>query len=116
MATLNELSEQVRDFREQRDWRKFHTAKSMAISLMLEAAEVGELFQWTPDGQIAQLESTETTRLGEELSDVLYWVLAIANDAGIDLGSAFNSKMQKNQAKYPVEKSRGVSTKYTDLP
>lgn len=116
MTTLNDLAEQVRNFREQRDWRKFHTAKSMAISLMLEAAEVGELFQWTPDSQITKLDSTEASRLGEELSDVLYWVLAIANDSGVDLASAFNSKMQKNRDKYPIEKSRGVSTKYTELP
>jgi NTP pyrophosphatase (non-canonical NTP hydrolase) len=115
MKTVAELSALVSEFRDARQWRQFHTGKSMALSLMIESAEVAELFQWGSDTQVGELAPEQRQQLADELSDVLYWVLAMAGDAGIDLGEAFPAKMAKNNAKYPVERSRGSSRKYTEI-
>lgn len=109
-STLQALTLRIKDFRDQRDWSRFHNPKDTALSLSLEAAEVLELFQWK-DAE----HRPDPDRLGEELSDVLYWVLLMASDAGIDLADAFEKKMQQNEAKYPIGKASGSAAKYTEL-
>jgi dCTP diphosphatase len=106
MSDIADLTKLITKFTNERDWEQFHKPKDLAISLMLEAAEVAEHFQW---------KKTHKTELGEELADVLYWVLLISHDAGIDLRAAFEDKMKKNAIKYPIKKSKGKHTKYTDL-
>ncbi|MCB0309953.1 MAG: nucleotide pyrophosphohydrolase [Bdellovibrionales bacterium] len=113
--TLHEILSEILEFRDERDWKQFHRPKDMAISLMLESAEVAENFQWKTDQETAQLTDCECQQIGEELADVLYWTVLIANDLGVDLASAFQAKMQKNRAKYPLEKAKGKSLKYTKL-
>lgn len=115
MKTIAELSSKVSAFRDARQWRQFHTSKSMALSLVIEASEVAELFQWGADTAMADIAPDQRAKLADELSDVLYWVLAMAADAGIDLSQAFSAKMSKNEEKYPLEKCRGSSLKYTEL-
>ena len=112
MKNLDQLQERVRAFRDARDWKQFHTPKDMAISLMLEAAEVAELFQWKRDEELIDVKG----KLGEELSDVLYWVVLLAQDFGVDLSVAFERKMAINEAKYPVETSKGSAQKYNAKP
>ncbi|NDC38548.1 MAG: nucleotide pyrophosphohydrolase, partial [Proteobacteria bacterium] len=112
---LDEISAAVAAFRDARQWRQFHTGKSMALSLLIESGEVAELFQWGADTPISSLTSEQHAKLADELSDVLYWVLAMAADAGVDLSTAFTNKMAKNEAKYPVDKARGSCRKYTEL-
>ncbi|HET6399442.1 MAG TPA: nucleotide pyrophosphohydrolase [Candidatus Thermoplasmatota archaeon] len=109
-ATLQELSAAVLAFRDERDWKQFHGPKDTAIGLMLEAAEVLELVQWKRDG-----DPVDRARLGEELADVLAWVLILAHDQGLDLAEELRRKLEKNARNYPVEKARGVARKYTDL-
>lgn len=115
LETLKAISEAVLAFRDARDWKQFHTPKDMALSLMLEAGEVGELFQWKNNGDLTGLceDLSFKKNLGRELSDVLYWVALIAHDGGIDLSEAFADKLRENGAKYPVETARGSSAKYT---
>jgi NTP pyrophosphatase (non-canonical NTP hydrolase) len=114
-ATINQLTQLVLRFREERDWKQFHNPKDQAVSLCLEAAELLELMQWRNGDELnAHLRSIKE-RLGEELADVLGWVLLLAHDQGIDLGTAFERKIRINSEKYPVEKARGVATKYTEL-
>lgn len=108
MKDIDQMKERVRAFRDARDWKQFHTPKDMAISLMLESAEVAELFQFKRDDELVDIRE----RLGEELSDVLYWVVLLAHDFGIDLPTAFENKMQCNEEKYPVEKAKGSAKKY----
>ena len=115
MATLEQLTSRIVAFRDARDWKQFHTLKDMALSLMLESGEAGELFQWKSDAEIGSKLHELRPELGRELSDVLYWVLLIANDAGIDLAAAFEHKMLENEAKYPVDAARGSSRKYSEL-
>ena len=112
--TLQELTQTILKFRDERDWKQFHTAKNMAVSLSLEASEVLELFQWKSDEASEIFSKAEgKDMLSDELSDVLYWVLIIAHEAGINLKEAFEQKMIKNAQKYPVEKSKGSSLKYS---
>jgi dCTP diphosphatase len=113
--TLTELAQMVVHFRDQRDWKQFHTAKDMALSLVLEASETAEIFQWQAETDLSKYTDEQKQKLGAELSDVLYWALLLAHDAGINLGEAFGNKMLKNEAKYPVEKARGSSKKYSEL-
>jgi dCTP diphosphatase len=115
MKTIKELTERVVSFRDARDWKQFHKPKDMALSLMLEAAEVGEIFQWKSDEQIEQEQATIREKLEREISDVLYWVLLMAHDGAINLEEAFERKLAENERKYPVELSRGSSKKYSEF-
>ncbi len=102
-------------FRRQRDWEQFHNAKDQILSLTLEAAELLELTQWRHGEALERHLDERREDVADELCDVLGWVLLIAHDRGIDLPAAFEAKMKKNEAKYPVEKAKGRATKYRDL-
>ena len=108
----DETIQRVLKFRDDRDWRQFHTPKDLTISLNLEAAELLELFQWSG----ADLECTgNRDKLREELADVLSYCILMADVCGLDLDVIMNEKVDKNEAKYPVEKARGSAAKYTEL-
>ena len=106
------LSTHIKAFCEARDWSQFHDPKNLAISLQLEASEVLELFQWTKDNQIKPGKEIE---IADELADVMYWLLMLSNHYDIDLITALEKKMDKNEEKYPIEKAKGSATKYTEL-
>lgn len=112
---LSEFQKKVVAFRDARDWKQFHNPKDVALSLVLEAAEVMEHFQWKNDKEIKEHIRKHKSEIGDELADVLYWVLLMAHDMDIDLNKAFSSKMKKNEKKYPLEKSKGKHSKYTEL-
>jgi NTP pyrophosphatase (non-canonical NTP hydrolase) len=114
-TTLSELTDLVLKFRDERDWKQFHNAKDQALSLCLEAAELLEIMQWRNGAELEKHLASNRERLGEELSDVLGWVLLLAHDQQIDLAAAFQRKIQINREKYPADKAKGVATKYTDL-
>jgi NTP pyrophosphatase (non-canonical NTP hydrolase) len=113
---LDELTRRLIAFRDARDWRRFHSLKNLMLSLNLEAAEVLELAQWKDDGEIesAAADAGFRERLGEECADVLLYLLLICERAGIDLAAAAAAKIEKNAAKYPVERARGSAKKYTE--
>ncbi len=108
-TTIAELRETVKQFVDERRWHQFHTPKNLAMSLAIEAAELMEHFQWlTPERSWeAALEPEKHAAVGEELADVLCYVLAMANELGLDLSTAFREKMIKNDRKYPVPQYRG---------
>ena len=112
--TLAELSKLVLKFREERDWKQFHNPKDMALSLVLEASEFLELMQWKNGRELEKFLAENKQRAGEELSDVLGWILLLANDLEIDLADAFARKVELNCRKYPVEKAKGSARKYTE--
>ena len=108
----DETIRRVLRFRDERNWRQFHTPKDLAISMSLEAAELLEVFQWSG----ADLECAEKRdRVREELADVLSYCILMADVCGLDLDEIMNEKVDKNEAKYPVEKARGSAAKYTEL-
>ena len=111
-AQLGEVLAKLRKFRDDRDWAQFHDPKNLAISLQLEASEVLELFQWTQDNKI---KPGSEDKLAAELADVFYWTLMLADKHGIDLLAALEHKMVENEAKYPIDKAKGSSAKYTEL-
>lgn len=113
--TLDDLTPLVLRFRRERDWEQFHNPKDMALSLSLEVAELLELMQWRNGEQLVQHLHDHKQAVGEELSDILGWVLLLAHDLRIDLPKAFRKKVQANKRKYPVHKARGVAKKYTEL-
>ena len=108
----DETIRRVLKFRDDRDWRQFHTPKDLAISLTLEAAELLEVFQWSG----ADLECRDKLeRIREELADVMSCCVLMADVCGLDLDEILREKVAKNEAKYPVEKARGSAAKYTEL-
>ena len=106
----DETIRRVVKFRDDRNWRQFHTPKDLAISMSLEAAEVLELFQWSG----ADLECAQNRdRLKEELADVLSYCILLSDVCGFDLDQIMNEKIDKNEAKYPADKAYGKADKYT---
>jgi len=116
-ATLAELTNRLIAFRDARDWRQFHSLKNLILSVSLESAELLELTQWKDDETVdsAVADPVFRDRLAEECADVLLYLLLIAERAGFDLTAAAAAKIETNEVKYPVEKSRGNARKYTDL-
>lgn len=105
MNEIKDLMGKVIQFRDDRDWQQFHNAKDLAVSLSLEASDLLELFQWKTSEEAVEknLEKTE-----DELADIVTYTL-FANETGIDIISAVNEKLKKNDKKYPVEKAYGVN-------
>ena len=109
----DETIQRVLQFRDDRNWRQFHTPKDLAISMNLEAAELLEIFQWS--GSDTDCSDEQLTKLRDELADVLSYCILMADVCGLDLDEIMNAKVTKNEAKYPVEKARGNAAKYTEL-
>jgi NTP pyrophosphatase (non-canonical NTP hydrolase) len=102
-------------FRDQRDWAQFHSPKELAVSLAVESAELIQLMQWFKGEELDRVVREKHDHLKDELADVLFSVLLLANELKVDLGKAFLEKLEKTAAKYPVEKSKGSPKKYTEL-
>jgi NTP pyrophosphatase (non-canonical NTP hydrolase) len=115
MNRVDELTKKIISFCEARDWRQFHNPKDMALSLVLEAGEVLEHFQWKNGKEAEKYIVSHKSDIAEELADVLYWVLLLSNDLGIDVLDALDKKILKNEQKYPLEKAKGRHTKYNKL-
>ena len=111
-ANLKPLVDAVIAFRDARDWKQFHNAKDVAISLSLESMELLELFQWAPSAGDAAHVAEKKEAIADEMADVFYWLLLMSHDWDIDLGDALRAKLTKNELKYPLERSRGSSQKY----
>lgn len=111
------LTRRLTQFRDDRDWRKFHNLKDLIQSVGIEAGELMELTQWksTEEVEDAASDPDFRARLGEELSDVFLYVLLVAERAGLDLAEEAHRKIDVNDAKYPVEKARGNAKKYTEF-
>jgi NTP pyrophosphatase (non-canonical NTP hydrolase) len=102
-TTIAELKEVVQQFVDERNWRKFHNAKNLSMSLAIEAAELMEHFQWLTTEEVVAGQQQDFAEIADELADVTCYALAIANVLKIDLAGAVNSKMVKNRLKYPAE-------------
>jgi len=115
--SLAALTRRLVAFRDARDWRQFHSLKNLFLSVGLEAAELIELTQWKDDAAVETAISDPAFRgrVTEECADVLLYLLLIAERTGFNLAEAAAAKIEVNEAKYPVEKSRGNARKYTEL-
>jgi NTP pyrophosphatase (non-canonical NTP hydrolase) len=115
MKNINNLTKRIVSFRNARDWKQFHNPKDVSLSLVLEASELMEHFQWKSREEMEKYVVTNKTEISEELADVLYWVLLMSHDLKIDILSALERKVKINEGKYPIEKAKGRHTKYTKL-
>ena len=112
---LDALRDRLRTFVDERDWDQFHAPKSLAMSVLIEAGELAEHFQWLRTGEPSELAPGQTVKIGEELADVLLYVIRLADKLDIDLPAAAARKLAINAEKYPVGKARGRSEKYDRL-
>ncbi len=113
--TLHDLLERALQFRDERDWKQFHDPKDLALTLVLETAEVLEHMQWRNGRALRQHLKKRKKEVGYELADVLHVLLLLAQDTKVNLAEAFEEKMRVNERKYPVHKARGSAKKYTEL-
>jgi len=112
---IGSLLDKIKEFRDERDWAQFHNHKDMAISIVLEAAELLEHFQWKNYEEVSKIEEGKKEELMDEIADIFVYLLELADNLGIDIIKAAERKIEKNRAKYPVDKSKGVATKYNRL-
>ena len=103
-----ETVNRIRKFTEDRDWDQFHSPANLAKSIVIEAAELLECFQWSDDNYDSQ-------HVREELADVIVYSQNLLDKLGLDADEIVNMKMSQNEAKYPVDKAKGKSDKYTEL-
>jgi NTP pyrophosphatase (non-canonical NTP hydrolase) len=115
MPELEEITNKIIDFRDKRDWQQFHNPKDLALSLVLEASEVLEHFQWKNGTELNKYIDSNKDLISQELADVLYWVLLMSKDLDINIIQALEAKLKINEEKYPIEKSKGKADKYTEL-
>jgi NTP pyrophosphatase (non-canonical NTP hydrolase) len=116
-TTVSELKNRVLAFARERDWEQFHAPKNLSMALAAEAAELMEHFLWaTPEeSRAVALDPAGKTRIAEELADVVIYALEFANATGLDLSASIEAKIAANARKYPADKARGRSVKYTEL-
>ena len=113
---ITSIQQQIDDFAAQRDWKQFHTPKNLAMALSVEAAELVEIFQWlTAEQSFLRDDSKSKQAAAEELSDILTYLLRIADILEIDLITSLRDKLVQNGKKYPVDKARGNAKKYSEL-
>ena len=105
---MKNLLSKLKEFRDKRDWKKFHTPENLAKSIVIEAAELLENYQW--DNSLVDLENVK-----EEVADIFAYLLLLCDAENIDLYGEIEKKIKKNNEKYPVDKAYGIAKKYTDL-
>ena len=115
MTELESLREQLRDFAAVRDWGQFHSPKNLAMALSVEAGELLEIFQWLTEEQSRNPAPEVLVAAGDEVADVLLYLIRLSDTLGIDLIAGAKRKLVANSEKYPVDKARGSSRKYTEL-
>lgn len=114
MPDLKELTEKISKFRDERDWNRFHNHKDMAISIVIEAAELLEHFQWHRRNTPEYLQE-HREEIGEEIADVAIYLIELTDNLGLDLRQIIEDKLKKNAKKYPVHKIKGSDKKYTEI-
>ncbi|MBN9463518.1 MAG: nucleotide pyrophosphohydrolase [Burkholderiales bacterium] len=112
---LTELAQALRRFADERDWDRFHAPKNLAMALSVEAAELLEHFQWLGEEESKRLSPEKLAQVGEEMADVLLYLVRLADKLGIDLAQAARRKMRVNAQKYPAHLAHGSRRKYTEL-
>lgn len=109
MSEIQQITEALRTFRDERDWAQFHNAKDLAVALSIEASELLELFLWKA------ADAADHEKVKEELADVFAYAFLLADKYGLDVRQIVHDKIEKNRLKYPVDKARGTAKKYHEL-
>jgi dCTP diphosphatase len=114
-TTIHELKTKIKSFIEERDWQQFHSPKNMSMNIATEAAELMELFLWVDCNQSKDEFEKKQTDIEQEIADVAIAVFNFCARMNIDLTQAIEEKMKLNGQRYPVEKAKGNTKKYTEL-
>jgi len=109
---IKELNKQIIKFRNDRNWKQFHTLKDLLLGLQIECSELSELFLWKTEQEIIDVSQE---KIKNELADIFIFLSYLANNFDIDLEKAVLDKIQINNKKYPIEKSYGINKKYNEL-
>jgi len=112
MSDIKTITKALIDFRDERNWEQFHNPKDLALALSIEAAELNELYLWK---NYEEIKSVDLQKIREELADVFAYAFMLAEKYKLDVSEIVLEKMVKNGQKYPVEKSKNLATKYTEL-
>jgi dCTP diphosphatase len=115
MNDIRLLKLALREFAAEREWEQFHSPKNLAAAMTVEAAELLEHFQWLTEEQSKRLSPATLAEVAEELADVMLYLIQIADKLDVDLLAAATSKLEKNRARYPVDRSKGSSKKYNEI-
>ena len=115
-TNVAQLKQMVKAFCEERDWDQYHNAKDLAIGIITEASELLEHFRFKSETEVDDLfkEKQKKAEISEELADVFFFVLRLAEKYHIDLNDELQKKLEKNIVKYPIEKAKGSNKKYTE--
>ncbi len=114
LSELNELKMRLRQFAKDRDWDQFHAPKNLVMALSVEVAELVEHFQWLSEDQSKRLDEKTKAEVADEIADVQVYLIRLADKLGVDILKSVDTKIKKNEAKYPAEKVRGSAKKYTE--
>jgi NTP pyrophosphatase (non-canonical NTP hydrolase) len=112
MSEIDEITNALIKFRDERDWAQFHDSKNLATAISIEAAELNELFLWKTT---SESENVDKEKIKEELADIFAFSLLLANKHGFNVKEIVLNKMKANNEKYPVDKSKGTAKKYNEL-
>jgi NTP pyrophosphatase (non-canonical NTP hydrolase) len=113
-SDFDRLKDEVRQFVAERDWDQFHSPKNLSMALIVEVAELVEHFQWLTEEQSCNLPPEKLVGVESELADIQIYLISLANKLQLDLLSAVERKLALNAQKYPADKVRGSSKKYTE--
>lgn len=111
----DELLGQLLKFRSERDWQQFHTVRNLSVSMVVEATELLECFQWARDSELGRIVVDERAHIEEELADVAILLAYLCCDLKVDIDAAVRRKVTTNAKKYPIDRARGSSKKYDKL-
>ncbi|MFH1181610.1 MAG: nucleotide pyrophosphohydrolase [Candidatus Woesearchaeota archaeon] len=116
-TNIQELKERIRKFCEARDWDQFHGAKDLAIGIVTESSELLEHFRFKSEDEIKKMLGApdKKEKLSEEMADIFYFLLRLAQKYDIDLSDSLSRKMAKNEQRYPVDKAKGSNKKYNEF-
>lgn len=114
-SELEEIKLKLREFAKERDWDQFHSPKNFSMALIVECAELVEHFQWLTDEQSKRLPDDSLDEVSLEMADIMIYLIRLADKLDVDLIDSVKRKMALNAIKYPVEKSKGLATKYNKL-
>ena len=111
---FEDLVRRIREFVAERDWEQFHSPKNLAMALIVEAAELVEIFQWMTEEESQQLDEARLKHVEEEVADVMNYLIRLSDRVGIDLLEAMDRKLIINEKKYPADLVQGNSSKYSE--
>ncbi len=115
MSEVKKIIEKIKSFRDERDWMQFHDPKNMAVSIILEASELLEHFQWKTKEEVGEYIIQHRNEVQDEIADIALYLFELADNLNVNVIEAMEKKLAKNVKKYPIDKAKGNAQKYTQF-